>query len=148
MKRDGFTLLEVLVATAIMGAAVVALLANLSTSMNNASRVDAYERARLLARRTMDALLADPRLPKMTPIEGNWDEQELGFPGGWRARVVPFERAPGAGPGSLALDRIELEVWWEERDQRKSLRLEAYRVVALTAEDLKLEVPVSPATTP
>jgi type II secretion system protein I len=39
MNRRGFTLLEVLVATVIMATAVIALLSNLSTSLNNAARL-------------------------------------------------------------------------------------------------------------
>ncbi len=61
MKPRGFTLLEMLVATAIMGIAVVALLANISTSMQNASRLTDYDRAALLAKRKMDELLLDGR---------------------------------------------------------------------------------------
>ena len=56
--RRGFTLLEVMVATTIMGIAVVTLLSALSTSVRNATRLTDYDRAVLLARAKMDALLA------------------------------------------------------------------------------------------
>lgn len=137
MRRLGFTLLEVLVATAIMGAAVVALLANLSTSMNNATRVDSYDRARILAKRTMEALRADLLLPCGGPMRGTWDERQLGFRAWWEARCVPVEFPPGATPGSLALDRIELVLGWEEAGRERQMKLEAYRIRPLTPEDLK-----------
>lgn len=140
MRRRGFTLLEVLVATVIMATAVVALLANLSTSLNNAARLTDYDRAVLLARRTMDELLLQPNLPKLTVIEGSFDPQLTGAEGGWRARVTPFERLPQAGPGTLALDRIELEVWWMSGERRRTLSLEAFRTVVLRPEDLALGV--------
>jgi general secretion pathway protein I len=138
MRQRGFTLLEVLVATVIMATAVVALLSNLSTSLNNAARLTDYDRAVLLARRTMDELLLQPNLPKLTVIEGSFDPELTGTNGGWRARVTPFERLPQAGPGTLALDRVELEVWWMSGERRRTLALEAFRSVVLRPEDLAL----------
>jgi general secretion pathway protein I len=138
VRRRGFTLLEMLVATTIMGIAVVSLLANLSTSLRNASRLTEADRAALLARRQMDALLLNPRLPKLVVIGGEFDPSLTGgISAGWRARVTPFEMQPQAGPGAALLERIELEIWWavgEER--RRSLRLEAYRRGVLAPADL------------
>ena len=64
---SGFTLLEMLVATVIMGMAVVGLLSNISTSLQHASRLIEHDRAALAARRTMDELLVDSRLPYDSP---------------------------------------------------------------------------------
>ena len=60
--RRGYTLLEVLVATSIMAIAVVGLLSNLSTSLSNAARLTDYDRASVLAKRTMDNLMLEPDL--------------------------------------------------------------------------------------
>lgn len=123
MTQRGFTLLEVLVATTIMAVAIVGLLSGLSTSMNNASRLTDYDRASLLARRKMDELLLSPRLPPGVILEGPFENA----PGGWRARVTPFEAAPGSGPGSPILERIELEIWWMNGKQRRNFTLESFR---------------------
>ena len=101
MRERGFTLLEVLVATVIMAAAVVALLSNLSTSLNNASRLTGYDRAVIVARSTMNELLTSQNLPKMAVMEGSWDRAVVGVEGGWRARLTPFERTPGGRSGCL-----------------------------------------------
>lgn len=136
MRMRGFTLLEMLVATTIMGVAVVSLLASLSTSLRNAARLTEADRLALLARRQMDALLLDPRLPKFTVISGQFDAALTGgAEAGWRARVTPFEMQPNAGPGAAVLERVELEIWWKAGRQR-TLRLEAYRRGVLTAGDL------------
>jgi general secretion pathway protein I len=132
MKDErGLTLLEVLIATVIMAVAIVGLLSSLSTSMRNASRITDYDRATVLARTKMDELLAAARLPKFVIHEGGFDATS-----GWRARVLPFEAPPGAGPGTPAVDRIELEVWWMAGDQRRVFTLEGFRRTALTNEDI------------
>jgi general secretion pathway protein I len=141
-SRRGFTLLEVLVATSIMGVAVVTLLSALSHSMNNAARLTTYERAGLLARSQMDALLADPNLPRVVTFEQALDPSALGTKAGWRARLTPFEGPPGAVPGTPILERLELEVWWMANEQRRSLKLESYRRGTMRKEDLA--APITP----
>jgi len=128
MNNRGFTLLEMLVATLIMGIAVVGLLSNISTSLSTAGRLTDYDRAALVARRKMDELLLDSRLPRAAQIQGRLDPaSSSGLDGGWAARISPFETPPNAGPGTSVLDRIELEIWWMSGPRRRSLRLEAYR---------------------
>ncbi len=140
--RRGYTLLEVMVATLIMSVAVVSLISNLSTSLNNTARLTDYDRAVMMAKRTMNELLAAPDLPKGTPIQGQWDPNIVGVNGGWRAMVTPFERAPRAGAGQFGLDRIELEIWWSHGgDNRRTMALEAYRTDVLTGEDMAHGVP-------
>jgi hypothetical protein len=117
-----------------MAIAVVGLLSNLSTSLSNAARLTDYDRAAVLAKRTMDNLMIEPDLPMGTDLEGTWNPEVVGFEGGWRARVTPFERAPSAAPGRLALDRIEVEVWWAAAGRRRTLSLEGYRAASLTQD--------------
>ena len=126
--KRGFTLLEVMVATTVMGIAVVTMMAGLSTSVRNASRLTDYDRVALLARAKMDALLVDPRLPLGTLMEESLDPVLLGGAhGGWRARMTSFETAPAPVPGALGLDRVQLEIWWMSGAQRRSFGLEAFR---------------------
>ena len=127
-RRQGFTLLEVMVATTVMGIAVVTLMSGLSTSVRNASRLTDYDRVALLARAKMDALLVDPSLPLASVMEDSLDPVLLGGArGGWRAQVTPFETAPSPVPGALGLDRVQLEIWWMSGEQRRSFSLEAFR---------------------
>ena len=138
-KRRGFTLLEVLVATSIMGIAVAALLSTLTTAVSNATRVVEADRAAMLARSQMDTLLTDPRLPRLVPMEQLFDPALLGgAKGGWRARVMPFETPAGAVPGSPILERIELEIWWMSGETRRTYALEAFRRTTLLPGDAGL----------
>ncbi|MDQ6707827.1 MAG: type II secretion system GspH family protein [Acidobacteriota bacterium] len=119
---QGFTLLEVLVATMIMGVAVVTLLSALSTSMHNAARLTDYDRAVMLARTQMDALLLDYTIPLDSTIEGRFTGDS-----GWRAKLTAFDMGPRPAPGVPILERMELEIWWLSGTQRRKFQLEAYR---------------------
>lgn len=136
--RRGFTLLEVLVASTVMAFAVVGLLSLINTSLRNASRVSDYDRAALIAKRKMDELLLDPKLPKLTVLEGVFDPNAGGsLQGGWRARVQPFEMPPNPGPNTWFLEQIQLEVWWMNGAARKTLAIEAFKRATLTGEDVQ-----------
>ena len=137
MNRRGFTLLEVLVATTIMGISVVGLLSAISQSLHNAARVGDYDRAALVARSKMDDLLLNYTLPPQTTVEGSFDPVMLGGKeGGWRARLSPFERPPNAGPGQQMLERVQLEIWWKEGGRKRTFNLEAFRTNTVRPEDM------------
>lgn len=130
-RRCGFTLLEMIVATAVMSIAVVGLLSLLSGTLSNARRVQQYDRAAMLARTKMNELLVQSPLPVGESLGGQWDASS-----GWTARTEVFERPPNAFPGALQLLRINLEVWWTADGQRKSLTLEGFRREIIPREGL------------
>ena len=129
MNRRGFTLLEVMVATVIMGVAVTGLIVGLSTSVRNAARLTDYDRAAMLARTRMGDLLLDVNLPFTGNVEGTFDKAESGgITSGWRAATRPFEGPPQAAPGTMIIQEIALEVWWQpEGSTRHTLELQSYR---------------------
>jgi general secretion pathway protein I len=129
MRREsGFTLLEVLVATAIMGIAVAGVMNGMSAAVRNASRITEYDRAAILARLKMDELLVDQTTPRNQPFGAQYGPMESGgVTAGWQARVVPFE-APGAiTAGAVTVERIELEIWWMDGETRRAFSLEGIR---------------------
>lgn len=137
MTRRGFTLLEVLVATAIMAVAVTAGLSALRTSLRNADRQVELERAASLAHRKMDELLAQPTIPHGQAFGGVFaPEYTSGIEAGWTALVTPAEAATMPPvPGTVGLERIQLELWWRTESGRKSMRLETYRRARLSSDD-------------
>ena len=137
MKRNGFTLLEVLVATLIMGVAVVGLLSAISTSMRSAARLTDYDRVAILAKAQMDALLLNLHLPPFSVIGGEFDSVSTGgVQAGWRARTTPFETPTGRAAGTQILERIELEIWWMSGQKRRTFTLEAFRLRQLRPADV------------
>jgi len=128
-RRAGFTLLEVLVATVIMGVAVTALIVGLSQSVKNAGRLADYDRAVMLARTRMNDLLLDVNLPFEGTVNGEFPADEAGgIPSGWDASLKPYDVPPNAGPGVMVLQQIALEIWWEPATGgRRTMHLESYR---------------------
>lgn len=133
----GFTLLEVLVATAIMGVAVAGLLNTISGAAHNASRLTEYDRAVLLAQSKMDELLAEPKLQRNVPMTGEFDAARTGgIPCTWSAVIQPFDSVPGSGPGYWVVDRIALEIDWMDGGVKHSFSLEGFRRGVLQNGDL------------
>jgi general secretion pathway protein I len=142
MAKRGFTLLEMLVATAIMGIAVVGLLSALAGSARNAARVRDYDRVAQLAQLRMNEMLLDVNLPRDVELNGHFEPELSGnLNSGWRARLTAFEMPPVRAPGQYSLDRIQMEVWWMAGGQRRTISLDAYRTHVLTPEDIPLVTP-------
>src|SRR5579884_1390808 len=137
--QRGFTLLEVLVASLIMGIAVTGLLSALSSSLRNASKLTDYDRGVLLARQKLDELILSTSVQPMIAVEGVWDPKLVGgLEAGWRGLITPFEKPPGAPAGMYAMERVQVEVWWMDGGHRKTFALEGYRRARLTAEEAAL----------
>ena len=135
----GFTLLEVLVATVVMAIAIGGVLVALSTSVRNASRLTDRDRASMLARRKLDELLVEKRLPRNVLLEGVYDPSSTnGLPSGWKARITAFEIPDNPGPGTKILDRIEVQIWWVASGQAQTFHAEGFRRTVLTPEDIKM----------
>ena len=136
-KPRGFTLLEMIVATTIMGIAVVGLLSGISGATRNAARLRDYDRVAQLARLRMNELLLDRTIPRNTVVSGPFDPALTGgIEAGWQARLENFEMAPRPAPGQLALDRIELQVWWMSGAGRRTFTVDAFRPRVLLAQDV------------
>lgn len=141
--RKGFTLLEVLVATLLMGIAVAGLMGGLRTSLSNAARLTDSARGTALARRQMDELLTVRDLPKVEAMEGRFaPELTGGLEAGWRARVMPFESqavAPQLPPvGTRMMERIELTVWWKSGGTERRVKLTGYRGARILPRDVEV----------
>ena len=134
MSRRGFTLLEVLVATAVMAIAVTTALSALRTSLRNAGRQVDLDRASALGRAKMNELLSNRWTPRLAPFGGAFAPAYTGGrEAGWNALITPYEilsLPPRAG--APALERVQLEIWWRTDAGQQTLRLEAYRQTELS----------------
>ncbi|MEO8097526.1 MAG: type II secretion system protein [Acidobacteriota bacterium] len=135
-SQRGFTLLEVLVATAIMGITVAGVMSGLAAATRNASRLTQYDRASILARMKMDELLVDEKTPRRGPFGGRYAPAEAGgVDAGWQATVSAFESTDEKpGPGAWVMDRIQLEIWWMDGPTRRNFTLEGFRRAQIPPE--------------
>jgi type II secretory pathway pseudopilin PulG len=126
-----------MVATVIMAVAIAGLLAALSTSVRNASRLTDRDRASMLARRKMEELLVEKRLPRNVVLQGEYDQNSTnGLPSGWKARITPFEVPPNPAAGTKILERVQVQVWWVVAGSPQVFDIEGFRRSVLLPEDL------------
>ena len=134
LPEKGFTLLEVLVATVILGTAVAALFGLLSGALGNLSRLQSPEQALLLGQNKMNELLAagfetEDDVTVETPldqkIQGRWDDRFR-----WESLSTRFRSSPEPAPGETILVRVELDVFWESgaEKEEKQLSFETYQL--------------------
>jgi general secretion pathway protein I len=136
-EQSGFTLLEVLVATVILAVAVAGLMSALSGSMRVAGRLTDYDRAAMLAKRKMEEVIADKRMPRNVLLQGSYDAtQTNGAPSGWRVSIAPFEVPPNPAPGNPIVDRVHVQVWWMNGQSERTFDVESFRRYYLTAQDV------------
>lgn len=128
-SRKGFTLLEVIVATAIMATAVIGLFSLVTQSLSNAALVREYDRAAMLARTQMNELIALDKPPIGRELQGKIDDRTQ-----WEAVIEPWEVPGAAAAGSSFLARIDLKLSWESNGRRRQVELEGFRRVRATPE--------------
>ena len=131
-KQSGFTLLEVMVATAIMGIAVTALLANLHLSIRNNERVREAEKIHFAAQQEMDRLLTEPSLPNFQQLAG-----DSGNGVSWIAEATPFEYPLHPVAGTLFLQRVQLKLRWMTNGKEHTYAIEGYRQNTLNQSDAR-----------
>ena len=125
----GFSLLEMIVATAILGIAIIGLMTLITTVLANAARIREYDRAAMLARTKMNQLLVEEPLPLGRNLSGMFEARL-----GWEARVEPFFVPRILRVGRTMLVRIRLSVWWDSDGRRKRLKLESFRRMIIRPE--------------
>lgn len=120
-RKNGFSLLEVAVATLLLGVAAAGMLNAIGSSVSATVATRDYSEASLLARSCMNELLARRALEPGTTLRGQHEPASE-----WEAFVEPLEGFSADASGNI-LVRIQLDWRWTRGDERKSIRLEGYR---------------------
>lgn len=119
--QRGITLLEVALATVLLGVAATGLLGTINNALAGVRGAREHSQAVLRAKSVLEELLALPRLRAGQAFQGSGNDTS-----GWRASIEPLQPTSGRlEPSELV--RIQVEVWWLSDDQRKTLKLEGYR---------------------
>ncbi len=132
-EQRGFSLLELLVATALLGTVIIGLLTLVTSSLSNAVVVRDYDRAAMLGKAKMNELMMMSPLPIDQPLSGRYDE-------GWRweAVVTPFEAIPPVRVGSRIILRIQVLISWRNAAGDRQSEFIGYRSVRIRPEDQNL----------
>lgn len=122
--QAGYSLLEVIVAFAILALALSTILSLMATGLRNSAVAADYARALTLA----EAQLAYYGALNTTRLEaGERQGREEHFH--WRSRVTPYGEA-GSEFHNSRLYRIEVKVDWGEEGRPRSLKLATLRLGA------------------
>ena len=120
-RRNGFSLLEAVVATGLLGVAMVGILGSIGSSVTAVGAAREYDTAALTARSRMNELLTARPLPLGTTMGDRYPDGS-----GWEAIARPMEGS-GRSDSGPQLVRVSLAVWWHSGGDRKEIRLEGYR---------------------
>lgn len=124
-ERSGFSLLEMAVATVLLGVAVVGLVGAIGNSLSGIATAREYDWAAIVAKSTMNELLSQEPLPLGEPLRGR-----LGDDAGWKASAAPLVGF-GTDARGRRLVRVYLEVWWDSDGHRKQIGVEGIRRVVV-----------------
>ncbi len=123
-KDAGFTLLEVMVAMAILGISLVLTMQLFAGALSNTALSRHYTEATFLARHKLEELSLDDQLKsgnQSGDFEGDYEKYS------WQAEVSPFALPQPVEVNETAARpivlQIKLVVSWEERDKTQKVEL-------------------------
>jgi prepilin-type N-terminal cleavage/methylation domain-containing protein len=129
-SKRGFTLIEVMVAAAVLGIAGTAFFSLLSGSLSNLAAAEDLHRYHLACQDVMDRVLLLSSLPPGGEIEGNLDSVNARY----RVIVTPWLPQSLDERPSEGVMKIDVEVSWQGRSGERSVKLETVRSAALNYE--------------
>lgn len=124
-KQRGFTLLEVLVAMALIGIGFATAFVALSGSRRLGERAMAHEIAMQLARAKLDEVL-NSKSNILTE-----DPQELRYAGqlfGYQVKIRPVAIPLAPTSGDALVEDVGVEVFWGDKDKQQSYQLATMRM--------------------
>ncbi len=120
----GFTLLEVMVAVAILAMVLVTLLGVKNRSMQDVMLADHITTATLLAKREMTDMLVNKNgRPKENETEGQFTEEEF-KDYTWKKTMATLTMETTTGP--VIITEIKVAVLWKEGQRQETVELVSY----------------------
>lgn len=136
MRNDrGFTLIEVLVAAAVLGIAATALFGLFSKSLSNLRTINDLHKYHLATEEIMNRVLIQSALPAEADVEGRIDRLNAR----WNVKVSPWIPKTLDGNPREAVMKVDVQVLWQGRSTERSVKLETIKgtVVSYNHDDFK-----------
>ena len=133
--RRGFTLIEVLVAAAVLGIAATALFGLLSKSLFNLRKIEDLHRYELAAQDVMNRVLLLSTLPAPAQAGGALDN----IGAHWMVNVQPWAGSSLKDRPEEAVLRIDVVVTWPGRSSQRSIEVEALKAAKITYSNYDLQ---------
>jgi general secretion pathway protein I len=124
----GFTLIEVLVAAAVLGIATSALFGLFSQSLFNIGRVEDLHRYELAAENVMNRVLLLQTLPGGGEAAGVLDDTGAR----WNVMVQPWAPVDLASKPAAGILRVAVSVTWPGRSIPRRIQIEALKPAQIT----------------
>ena len=126
--RSGFSLLEVIVAVAVLAISFSVIMSGMSTSLRTTLETEAAQRRMQYARLKLAEIDLVPALRVGDTASGRSDDGIT-----WRIEILPYID-PDTQFGNLAVVRIALELGWEGRSGVQTWTTYTYRVIPSTTD--------------
>jgi general secretion pathway protein I len=124
ISEAGFTLLEVMVAVAILAMVLVTLMGVKNRSMQDVMVADHITTATLLAKREMTEILQNKTSrPKESETEDKFEE-EVFRDYTWKKTITPLTIPTAGGP--IIITEIKVAVLWQEGNRQEQVELVSY----------------------
>ena len=133
--QRGFTLIEVLVAAAVLGITATALFGLFSKSLFNLRKVEDLHHYELAARDVMNRVLLLPALPAEAQVEGSLEN----IGARWTVNVKPWAPASLEGRPKEAILKVDVGVTWPGRSSQRTVEVEALRFATVAYSDYDLQ---------
>lgn len=127
-NERGFTLIEVMVAAAVLGMAATALFALFSRSLTNLRAVKDLHHYQLAGEEIMNRVLLLGSLPPGGNVQGRIEK--LGAR--WVVEVTPWIPKSLDGNPREAVMKIDVQILWPGRSGERSLKLETIKATTVS----------------
>jgi general secretion pathway protein I len=127
MKNKGFTLIEVLVAVAILGVGLTVLIELFSGGLRLGRASEEYTKAVNYARIKMEEIAVKPTI-KEGSEEGEFNETFRWQVEVKKVEILPIENKPDFKPPAQFF-QVQINIIWKSGSKEKSTRIESYRTI-------------------
>jgi prepilin-type N-terminal cleavage/methylation domain-containing protein len=144
MRQRGFTLIEIVVALAILGVGLVVIIELFAGGLRLGRASEEYSKAVSLARMKLEEISLNPILQEGNET-GEFDKDFRWQVAVTRMEILPVERPPEFQP-LVELYRVKVDVLWKSGSKERNAGIETYKTVQAVAPGLGEGAAASPSS--